>query len=296
MELKSIKIDEPKKLKPHPFSEMFPRAVWEDEQNIRNSIREHGLRHSIKIFEGMTLEGNQRLRICLEIGVNAAFEEFIGTRQEALDYSWDENAARRNLTPHERQLALMKRSELENLLNLANNVPTGTFSTGSAEKVGVKPRSAARLRKLMDHGTEHEKDDFREGKVSLHQLDDQITKRQKGDGDSELVDKMGHPIPEGDASYYWRRRSEAEELLALITKAGKFAKTFRQDDIMWINMDVDSLLSELRSAAHRVKWAGIPRYVCTRCKGKKPVGCKACSGRGVIPEMLWKFEPEELKC
>jgi hypothetical protein len=278
---------------PHEFSQIYPPASMDDFRALKQSLLADGLQDAIELFEGKALDGNQRQRGCAETGVEPRYTEFKGTQQEALKHVYNKNRVRRHLTPHEKQVSFLKYLKLEESITSDNKSPGGQSVPERAADFGVGRTSAYRLKKLDEHGTDEEKAAFQSGDVNLKKVDAQIAQREKQWYDSPLRDAEGHPIPEGDASYYWNRRVQAEEFLALVVKAGKFAKTLDQDDVMWINMDVNTVLSELRSVAHRIRSGAIPRHVCLGCNGVKPVKCQHCKGRGVVPDIVWGHEPEE---
>jgi hypothetical protein len=278
---------------PHEFSEIFPKATEEDFRIIKQTLISDGLLEAIELFEEAVLDGNQRQRGCVETGVEPRYVEFQGTREQALEYVWKKNRARRNMTPHDKQVSFLKYLKCQGSITSDNNSASGKNVLEKAAGFGVAKTSAYQIKKLSEQGTDKQKADFESGKISLKKVDAQITEHKKKQGDSDFRDEQGYPIPEGDASYYWSRRSQAEELLALVVAAGKYAKKLDQDDVMWINMDVNSVLSGLRLVSHRIKSGGIPRHVCLECRGVKPVKCMHCKGRGVVPDIVWNTEPEE---
>jgi hypothetical protein len=274
-------------LKPHPYSQILPKAHGDDYNALREGVRKHGkLRYSIVVYEDMILDGNQRLRACKETGVEPKWIEFTGTDVQAMDTVWVLNFGRRNMSARERTFAASKYL----LFVESKGLQSPETQKVIAAKAGVSAKSVRRATRVLREGTEEEKAALESGESGMAPLAEAIARREH---DSDLRDDDGYPIPSGDASYYWRRRPEAEALLALVVKAGKMAKTLDKDDVMWINMDVNTVLGELRSVAHRIKTGAIPRHVCLGCNGINPVKCQHCKGRGVVPDIVWGHEPEE---
>jgi hypothetical protein len=111
--------------------------------------------------------------------------------------------------------------------------------------------------------------------------------REVADQIGKAIDLAGIAIPEGDASYYWRRRREGEEVLAKIQAAGLAMKDLSQDDAMWVECELQKVTDFLKSAYLYFK-GGLPAHVCTKCKGLNPKYCTFCHGRGMIGAWKWK--------
>lgn len=96
----------------------------------------------------------------------------------------------------------------------------------------------------------------------------------------KAIDLDGTPIPEGDASYHWRRKPEGDELVKQIHAIGVAIKKIDRNDVMYLECDVPNTVKALRAAYHMFK-GGLPAYVCRKCKGKTPMNCTLCHGRGM---------------
>ena len=83
--------------------------VGSDYDHLLASVkREKRLRYSVIVYEGMILDGNQRLRACREARVEPKYTEFEGTAEKALDMVMDLNLARRQLTQSQKANAVAK--------------------------------------------------------------------------------------------------------------------------------------------------------------------------------------------
>lgn len=88
----------------HPLCSMFPPISEEELSLLANSIRNNGLREPIVTFEGMVLDGQNRLAACEIAGVEPKFTEFTG--DNPLDFVLDANLYRRHLnTAQKAQIA-----------------------------------------------------------------------------------------------------------------------------------------------------------------------------------------------
>ncbi len=85
-------------LQRHKFN-IFPEASKEDFERLVSDMRKSGYDESlpITIYQGDILDGWNRYRACVELGIQAATTAFDGTDADALDYTLRTNK-RRNLT------------------------------------------------------------------------------------------------------------------------------------------------------------------------------------------------------
>jgi ParB-like chromosome segregation protein Spo0J len=84
-------------VKIHSIAAIFPPIEDDELQALADDIRENGLKVPIVRFEGMVLDGRNRLAACTIAQVEPTFIDFTGTRLEALAHSWSINRTRRHL-------------------------------------------------------------------------------------------------------------------------------------------------------------------------------------------------------
>src|SRR6516162_9092658 len=94
-------------LLPHPIAAEYPMAGTADSEALKASIREHGFLPDapITLYNGMIVDGRNRFKAGKAVGhkwTKENFVVFIGTHQEAVDYSNAKNGARRHLTNEEK--------------------------------------------------------------------------------------------------------------------------------------------------------------------------------------------------
>jgi hypothetical protein len=66
----------------HPALAEFRDMTDEEYGPFKESIREHGLLMEITLYQGMILDGRQRYRACLELGIEPRFREYTGDDPE----------------------------------------------------------------------------------------------------------------------------------------------------------------------------------------------------------------------
>ena len=85
------------KYRVHPVAAMFPLLAGEPYEDLRVSIEEVGQLHPIIVTGDTLLDGRNRLRVCLEVGIDPRVEEYRGTLTP-VDYIQVSNLDRRHLT------------------------------------------------------------------------------------------------------------------------------------------------------------------------------------------------------
>ena len=82
---------------PHRIADLVP-ATSEDELDLlTRSVRAHGLRDPIALFEGRILDGRARYAACRAARVEPRFKEYAGV--DPIGFCLDANLRRRHLTP-----------------------------------------------------------------------------------------------------------------------------------------------------------------------------------------------------
>ena len=92
---------------------VMPDISGADWEAFVAAIKTHGQMFPITLFEGKILDGWQRYRACIELGIEPIVKAFEGGDEAAFDYFLDMNLRRKNYTRD--QLAMMA-VELEPLL------------------------------------------------------------------------------------------------------------------------------------------------------------------------------------
>jgi ParB-like chromosome segregation protein Spo0J len=99
----------------HPLAEIFPPMLDEAFAELVDDIRENGLREPIIVHEGQVLDGRNRYRACLELGIEPIIKPW-DQRGSELSYVISKNLRRRHLSESQRamvadKIANMKRGD-----------------------------------------------------------------------------------------------------------------------------------------------------------------------------------------
>jgi N6-adenosine-specific RNA methylase IME4 len=85
----------------HPAADAFPMMDNNRYKELLEDIREHGQREAITICDGMILDGRNRYKACLELGIEPITRVF---NDDPWSYVWSLNGQRRDLVGEQRYL------------------------------------------------------------------------------------------------------------------------------------------------------------------------------------------------
>ena len=94
----------------HPLANVFPLIDGREFDDLVADIRANGLIEPIVVFEGMVLDGRNRMRACIAAGVPYVIEPFAGTDPVAFVVSVD--LRRRHMTERQRAMVAARLANL----------------------------------------------------------------------------------------------------------------------------------------------------------------------------------------
>jgi len=102
----------PTQIEDHPIADIFPLMEEIELNELIESIRDHGLREPIRLYEDKIIDGRNRYRACMTVGVAPITCSFEGNAQEAIALVWDSNRIRRHLSPSQAAMADARREKM----------------------------------------------------------------------------------------------------------------------------------------------------------------------------------------
>jgi len=94
-------------LEAHPVADIMPMMEGDEYEDVKASIKEHGLKNAIVLYEGKILDGRNRYNICMELHIPVRAREWEGG-MDPIDYVVSMNIKRRQLTPAARAMCAAK--------------------------------------------------------------------------------------------------------------------------------------------------------------------------------------------
>jgi ParB-like chromosome segregation protein Spo0J len=92
-------------LKAHPAADVFPMMSGPELMTLGADIARNGQQHSIKLWNGLIVDGRNRYEACRAAGVPPAVEDIdFKSEGECIRYIMSENIHRRHLTDEQRDL------------------------------------------------------------------------------------------------------------------------------------------------------------------------------------------------
>lgn len=88
----------------HPYADLFPMMTSAELDALAADVAEHGLRHPVVRYQGLILDGRNRLLACEKAGVTPTFVDHEGDGASALALVISLNVQRRDMTAAQRAI------------------------------------------------------------------------------------------------------------------------------------------------------------------------------------------------
>jgi hypothetical protein len=108
--------------------------------DIAKDMKEHGYREDrpVVLYQGKILDGRHRYEAALQAGVYPHFEDFIGTKVQAIEYVTSENVNRRHLNNREKEFFYVQRAEALGVQS-RGGVRGNQYQSGNVENSTMAP-------------------------------------------------------------------------------------------------------------------------------------------------------------
>lgn len=135
-------------LEHHPLADVFPDMSAEDYADLREDIRQHGLRQPVVLFQGKILDGRHRYRACKELDVDYQIERYIGNNP--IEFVISLNLRRRHLSTSQRAMMAAKLATLKQ--GQKADAANAVSQDAAARMLKVSADSIQRGRKVIKDG------------------------------------------------------------------------------------------------------------------------------------------------
>ena len=136
----------------HKVSDIFPLMIGDEFESLKRDIAEHGLLEPIVIHDNQIVDGRNRYRACIELGIETQFIEW-KVKGSLIDFVISKNLHRRHLNESQRAMIAAK------IANMRQGERTDLSPIGeklSQSEVGkmlhVGKRSVERAKKVQTNG------------------------------------------------------------------------------------------------------------------------------------------------
>lgn len=150
----------------HPFANIFPLLSGADFDGFKADIQEQGQLEPIILLEGKILDGRNRYRVCLELGVTPITKDYDGG--DPLAYVVALNLRRRHLTTAQRALIAVELAKEDPQVDgdAAERAPR-ILLPNAAKTMNVSPRSVSSAKRVLRDGAPKLVKAVKNGEVSI---------------------------------------------------------------------------------------------------------------------------------
>lgn len=135
----------------HPLANLFPLMSDEEYAELKRDIAAHGQIELVTLHEGAILDGRNRYRACMELGITPNTETFHANGLSALDYVIAKNLKRRHLSESQRAMIAAKLATNEHGGNRKNQSANLHFEpTGQAANLPLESMTQARAAEMLN--------------------------------------------------------------------------------------------------------------------------------------------------
>jgi phage N-6-adenine-methyltransferase len=170
------------KHKYHKYANLFPLLEGEDYNNLKEDIKKNGQLEAIYLFDNQIIDGRNRYRVCLDLGIKPKIKEYGGKKEDLLSFILSLNLHRRHMSTNEKALlgvelielfkeeaANRQKSGLKQFSSSASGDAhgQGKSSAAAGKLIGVSSSSIERTARIVAHGVPDLVDQVRNNQINL---------------------------------------------------------------------------------------------------------------------------------
>ncbi len=184
----------------HPAATLFPMMDAASFEMLKADIKENGQEKCITFFDGMLLDGRNRMKACEELGIEPLIEEIEDSGDGSFDpFKWvlSMNLHRRHLTESQRAMVAAKLARLK-----IGNVKAQQEDSGvrictpeslgrAADMLSVGRTSVANAKKVLEHGSKEIIEAVEQGQLPVSFTAKVVTEEPDKRTQTQLLKKGG---------------------------------------------------------------------------------------------------------
>ena len=165
----------------HEYANFFPMMADSEYSGLLQDIQENGLLEPIVIYNEKILDGRNRYRACMELGIASRFE-YLDEKTDPLQYVLSKNLHRRHLNESQcsmiaARLANMRQGERTDLEPSANLQKVSQAS--AAKMLNVSPRLVAQAKQVLEIAPSEVIAEIEAGKLAVSKYARRFTRQKK---------------------------------------------------------------------------------------------------------------------
>jgi hypothetical protein len=140
----------------HPFADLFPLIEGEDYNKLKEDVNINGLLEPIVIHDNKIIDGRNRYRCTIDLGIKPIFKQYEGKEESLLSFILSLNLHRRHLSEGQRSIIAAKLANLDPGRPATSlTVSTDTVSqSDAAAALDVSRVSVNRANRVLNRGSD----------------------------------------------------------------------------------------------------------------------------------------------
>lgn len=135
----------------HPAADVFPLITGPAWDAFVEDVREHGVEEPVWMFDGRLLDGRNRARACLVLGIDIPTRTFAGTEDEAIRFVIRQNITKhRHLTSEQRAFAAASLATLSHGGDRRKVADATLTQSQAAKELGVSRQAVVDARAITE--------------------------------------------------------------------------------------------------------------------------------------------------
>lgn len=200
----------------HPAAELFPMMSDEEYAGLLDDIHQHGQREKIVMWQGMLLDGRNRLRACLELGIKPDATE-LPEDSDPVAFVCSLNVHRRHLNTAQRASIAARLCDMPRGGDRRSEdfkVQICTSIEEASEMMNVSPRTTKTAKKVQDKANPEVVKKMDAGEISVNAAAKTIEPPSKYEVRTDplaALKKQIQGLEDGPADqlYRWMRHQQA---------------------------------------------------------------------------------------
>lgn len=177
----------------HEVANLFPLMDGKEYDELCQDIKDNGLLEQIWIHpDGSILDGRNRYRACLQVGIEPSYNYWQNYDQTELEFVLSKNLHRRHLNETQRAIIASKITNTShggNRKNQAENFPLEIRQSDAANMLNVSDRTIRTVRTVAKEAPELLQK-MEAGKMSAHQAEKKVKEKKRTQERKEMAEKV----------------------------------------------------------------------------------------------------------
>lgn len=153
----------------HPFADLFPAMGETEYAELREDIRQNGVREAIVLANNeFVLDGRHRLKACVELGLIPHYRNLAGDDDQLLAYVISTNLRRRHLDKAQREIIAAQIATLrEGRPDKTSSIELVKSQRQAAAEMGVSVSGVKRARVVVEKGSPELVEAVKQGTIAV---------------------------------------------------------------------------------------------------------------------------------